>query len=96
MCKEIATLHGTELSFESEKGNGTTVSFTLKKGGEEDESSKENKCVSIIVNYDCYESKLEIDTSKYYYSNESVQKNDMKEYNTEFGILQIPTDIKEN
>lgn len=37
LCKEIATLHGTELSFESEKGNGTTVSFTLKKGGEEDE-----------------------------------------------------------
>ena len=37
LCKEIATLHSTELSFESEKGNGTTVSFTLKKGGEEDE-----------------------------------------------------------
>ena len=37
LCKEIATLHGTELSFESEKGKGTTVSFNLKKGGEEGE-----------------------------------------------------------
>lgn len=37
LCKEIAMLHGTELSFESEKGKGTTVSFTLKRGGEEDE-----------------------------------------------------------
>lgn len=37
LCKEIATFHGTELSFESEKGKGTTVSFNLKKGGEESE-----------------------------------------------------------
>ena len=37
LCKEIATLHGTELSFESEKGKGTTVSFNLEKGGEEGE-----------------------------------------------------------
>lgn len=37
LCKEIATFHGTELSFESEKGKGTTVSFNLKKGGEEGE-----------------------------------------------------------
>lgn len=37
LCKEIAMLHGTKLSFESEKGKGTTVSFNLEKGGEEDE-----------------------------------------------------------
>lgn len=37
LCKEIAMLHDTELYFESEKGVGTTVSFTLKKGGETDE-----------------------------------------------------------
>lgn len=35
LCKEIARLHGTELSFESEKNKGTTVSFTLRKGGAE-------------------------------------------------------------
>ena len=34
LCKEIARLHGTELLFESELGKGTTVSFTLEKGGE--------------------------------------------------------------
>lgn len=33
LCKEIATLHGTQLHFESEKGKGTTVSFLLKRGG---------------------------------------------------------------
>lgn len=37
LCKEIASLHGTKLSFESEEGKGTTVSFHLKKGGEENE-----------------------------------------------------------
>lgn len=37
LCKEIATLHGTKLCFESEKGKGTTVSFALKKGGEYNE-----------------------------------------------------------
>lgn len=31
LCKEIAMLHNTELCFKSEKGKGTTVSFTLKK-----------------------------------------------------------------
>ena len=35
LCKEIARLHGTELLIESEQGKGTTVSFTLQKGGEE-------------------------------------------------------------
>ena len=45
---------------------------------------------------DYYEIQLGIDTSEYYYSNELVQKNDMKEYSTEFGILQCPIDIKEN
>ena len=37
LCKEIASLHNTDLCFESEKGIGTTVSFELRKGGEEDE-----------------------------------------------------------
>lgn len=37
LCKEIATLHGTELCFESEKGKGTVVSFALKKGGNSNE-----------------------------------------------------------
>ena len=32
LCKEIASLHGSELNFESETGKGTIVSFTLKKG----------------------------------------------------------------
>lgn len=35
LCKEIATLHGTELVFESEKNKGTRVSFSLSKGGAE-------------------------------------------------------------
>lgn len=35
LCKEIAKLHGTELSFESEKNKGTRVSFSLSKGGAE-------------------------------------------------------------
>jgi len=35
LCKEIATLHGTELVFESKKGKGTRVSFILAKGGGE-------------------------------------------------------------
>lgn len=37
LCKEIAVLHGTKLDFKSEKGKGTTVSFTLEKGGDKDE-----------------------------------------------------------
>ncbi len=35
LCKEIASLHGTKLIFESEKDKGTTVSFLLSKGGAE-------------------------------------------------------------
>ena len=35
LCKEIARIHGTELNFESEKDKGTTVSFSLCKGGVE-------------------------------------------------------------
>lgn len=35
LCKEIATIHGTELVFESEKDKGTRVSFVLQKGGAE-------------------------------------------------------------
>lgn len=35
LCKEIARLHGTELTFESEKNKGTRVSFSLAKGGAE-------------------------------------------------------------
>ncbi|MBQ4618089.1 MAG: HAMP domain-containing histidine kinase [Clostridia bacterium] len=35
LCKEIAILHATQLHFESEKEKGTTVSFSLKKGGVE-------------------------------------------------------------
>lgn len=53
-----------------------------------------NSLKSAVKNY--YEIQLGIDTSAYYYSNELVQKDDMKEYSTEFGILQCPTDIKEN
>lgn len=33
LCKEIASIHGSELHFESEIGKGTVVSFALKKGG---------------------------------------------------------------
>lgn len=33
LCKKIAELHGTKLCFESEKGKGTTVAFTLKRVG---------------------------------------------------------------
>ena len=35
LCKEIARIHSTELNFESEKNKGTTVSFSLSKGGAE-------------------------------------------------------------
>ncbi|MEE0963963.1 MAG: ATP-binding protein, partial [Ruminococcus bromii] len=37
ICNKIAELHGTELNFVSEKGKGTTVSFSLKTGGEANE-----------------------------------------------------------
>lgn len=37
LCKEIATIHQSQLQFESEKGVGTTVSFTLRKDGERGE-----------------------------------------------------------
>ena len=33
ICKEIATLHGTSLIFESKQGEGTKVSFSLMKAG---------------------------------------------------------------
>ena len=35
LCREIARIHGTELTIESEKGKGTTVSFSLSRGGDE-------------------------------------------------------------
>ncbi len=35
LCKEIARVHGSELHFESELNKGTTVSFSLSKGGVE-------------------------------------------------------------
>lgn len=35
LCKEIVRVHGTGLYFESEKDKGTTVSFSLSKGGAE-------------------------------------------------------------
>ena len=35
LCDEIAKVHGSQLHFESEKGKGTTVSFSLSKGGAE-------------------------------------------------------------
>lgn len=34
LCREIARIHGTVLHFESIQGQGTTVSFTLKKAAE--------------------------------------------------------------
>lgn len=37
LCKEIVSLHGSRLHFESELGKGTIVSFTLKKGGLDNE-----------------------------------------------------------
>ncbi len=33
LCKEIATIHNTELCFNSKENEGTTVSFSLSKGG---------------------------------------------------------------
>ncbi len=36
LCKEIAKIHGTELTFESEKNKGTRVCFSLAKGGAEE------------------------------------------------------------
>lgn len=36
LCKEIAAIHGTALTFESEPGKGTTVSFVLNERGAED------------------------------------------------------------
>ena len=53
-----------------------------------------NSLKSAVKDY--YEGQLGIDTNEYYYSNELVQKDDMKEYNTEFGISQCLIDIKEN
>ena len=39
LCKEIVSLHGSELHFKSEIGKGTVVSFTLKKGEVDDEQN---------------------------------------------------------
>lgn len=39
ICREIAEIHGTSLCFESEKGKGTAVSFTLRKVGEANENT---------------------------------------------------------
>ncbi|MBQ8325270.1 MAG: HAMP domain-containing histidine kinase [Clostridia bacterium] len=36
LCKEIASLHGTVLRFQSRPGEGTAVTFSLKMGGADD------------------------------------------------------------
>ena len=46
-----------------------------------------------VKNY--YENQLQLGTNEYYCSNESIDKDAMKEYYIEFGILQCPTDTKE-
>ena len=42
-----------------------------------------------------YENQLQLGANEYYCSNELVDKDAMKEYYTEFGILQCPIDVKE-
>lgn len=95
----IITSSNDAIEFVYEEKTKTLISFFCVSSSyylsyQYDNKSFINSLDAAVKDY--YESKLEIDTSKYYYSNESVQKNDMKEYNTEFGILQCPTDIKEN
>lgn len=46
-----------------------------------------------VKNY--YENQLQLGTNEYYCSNESIDKDAMKEYYIEFGILQCPIDVKE-
>lgn len=71
----------------------SSVSLSYYLNYQYDNTSFINSLKSAIEDY--YESQLGINTSEYYYSNESVQKDDMKEYYIEFGILQCPTDTKE-
>ena len=71
----------------------SSVSLSYYLNYQYDNTSFINSLKSAIQDY--YESQLGINTSEYYYSNESVQKDDMKEYFIEFGILQCPTDTKE-
>ena len=71
----------------------SSVSLSYYLNYQYDNTSFINSLKSAIEDY--YESQLGINTSEYYYSNESVQKDDMKEYYIEFGILQCPIDTKE-
>lgn len=71
----------------------SSVSLSYYLNYQYDNISFINSLKSAIEDY--YESQLGINTSEYYYTNELVQKDDMKEYYIEFGILQCPTDTKE-
>lgn len=71
----------------------SSVSLSYYLNYQYDNTSFINSLKSAIEDY--YESQLGLNTSEYYYLNESVQKDDMKDYYIEFGILQCPTDTKE-
>ena len=68
---------------------GSNLTLTFGENLIYDNTSFINSLKSAIEDY--YESQLGLNTSEYYYLNESVQKD----YYIEFGILQCPTDTKE-
>lgn len=69
------------------------VSFSYYLNYEQKDTSLIDSLEVEVQNY--YENQLEIGTNGYYCSNELVDKDSLKEYYTEFGILQCPIDVKE-
>lgn len=86
------------LEFTYEEKTKTLISFSYLSSSyylnyEQQDSSFIASLELAVKNY--YENNLEIDINGYYCSNELVDKDNIKEYYTAFGILQCPPDVKE-
>ena len=87
------------LEFNYEEKTKTLISLSCPSSsyylnyGQEDPSFI-NSLKLAVKNY--YENQLGLDINEYYYLEEwACKKDDIKEYYTEFGILQCPIDVKE-
>ena len=87
------------LEFNYEEKTKTLISLSCPSSsyylnyGQEDPSFI-NSLELAVKNY--YENQLGLDINEYYYLEEwACKKDDIKEYYTEFGILQCPIDVKE-
>ena len=69
------------------------VSLSYYLNYEQEETSLIASLELAVKSY--YENQLQLGANEYYCSNELVDKDAMKEYYTEFGILQCPIDVKE-